>query len=52
MSVPDAFSRISMATIFIAGSLVLISLFTTGLFMFSSKAAGVPQHVLAHSKLL
>ncbi len=48
---PDV-SRISTTTIFIAASLVLISLFTTGLFMFSPREAGIPKHVLVHSKLL
>lgn len=52
LSAPDAVSRISSPTIFIAGSFVLISLFATGLFMFTPRGAGIPQKVLAHSKLL
>jgi hypothetical protein len=39
----DAFPRISTTTTFIVASLILISLFTTGLFVFSPRRAGIPQ---------
>ena len=43
LSAQDAFSRISTTTTFIMASLILISLFTTGLFVFSPRRAGIPQ---------
>ncbi len=47
LSAQDALPRISTTTTFIVASLILISLFTTGLFVLSSRAAGSPQNVLA-----
>ena len=60
LSAQDAFPRISTTTTFIVASLILISLFTTGLFVFSPRRAGIPQTdpvhrgpaVLVPSKLL
>jgi hypothetical protein len=60
LSAQDAFPRISTTTTFIVASLILISLFTTGLFVFSSRRAGISQTdpihrgpaVLVPSKLL
>ena len=43
LSVQDAFPRISTTTTFIVASLILISLFTTGLFVFYPRRAGIPQ---------
>jgi hypothetical protein len=60
LSAQDALPRISTTTTFIVASLILISLFTTGLFVFSPRRAGIPQTdpvhrgpaVLVPSKLL
>ena len=56
LSAQDALPRISTTTTFIVASLILISLFTTGLFVLSSRGAGIPQdglvRALAPSKLL
>jgi len=60
LSAQDAFPRISTTTTFIVASLILISLFTTGLFVFSPRRAEIPQTdtlhrgpaVLVSSKLL
>jgi hypothetical protein len=60
LSAQDAFPRISTTTTFIVASLILISLFTTGLFVFSPRRAGMSQTdpihrgpaVLVPSKLL
>ena len=60
LSAQDAFPRISTTTTFIVASLILISLFTTGLFVFSPRRAEIPQTdtlhrgpaVLVPSKLL
>ena len=43
LSAQDAFPRISTTTTFIVASLILISLFTTGLFVFSPRRAGISQ---------
>jgi hypothetical protein len=43
LSAQEAFPRISTTTTFIVASLILISLFTTGLFVFSPRRAGIPQ---------
>jgi len=43
LSAQDAFPRISTTTTFIVASLILISLFTIGLFVFSPRRAGSPQ---------
>lgn len=43
LSAQDPFPRISTTTIFIVASLILISLFTTGLFLFSPRRAAIPQ---------
>ena len=43
LSAQDAFPRISTTITFIMASLVLISLFTTGLVVFSPRRAGIPQ---------
>jgi len=43
LSAQDAFPRISTTTTFIVASLILISLFTIGLFVFSPRRAGIPQ---------
>ena len=43
ISAQDALSRISTTTAFIVASLILISVFTTGLFVLSSRRAGIPQ---------
>ena len=56
LSAQDALPRISTTTTFIVASLILISLFTTGLFVLSSRGAGIPQNglvrALVPSKLL
>ena len=59
-SAQDAFPRISTTTTFIVASLILVSLFTTGLFVFSPRREGIAQTdsvhrgpaVLVASKLL
>ena len=43
LSAHDPFPRISTTTLFIVASLILISLFTTGLFLFSPRRAAIPQ---------
>ncbi|HEU4683514.1 MAG TPA: hypothetical protein VFS39_03320 [Nitrospira sp.] len=43
LNAQDAFPRISTTTIFIVASLILISLLTTGLFVFSPRRAAIPQ---------
>ena len=48
VSAQDAFPRISTTTAFIVASLILISLFTTGLFVFSPRRAGIPQTDTVH----
>lgn len=48
LSAQDAFPRISTTTAFIVASLILISLFTTGLFVFSPRRAGIPQTDTVH----
>lgn len=45
LSAQDALPRISTTTTFIVASLILISLFTTGLFVLSSRQAGIPQRI-------
>jgi hypothetical protein len=42
LSAQNQFPRISTTTIFIVASLILISLFTTGLFVFSPRRAAIP----------
>lgn len=41
LSAQDPFPRISTTTIFMVASLILISLFTTGLFVFSPRRAAI-----------
>ena len=43
LSAEDSFPRISTTTTFIVASLILVSLFTMGLFVFSPRRAGIPQ---------
>jgi hypothetical protein len=43
LSAQDALPKISTTTTFIVASLILISLFTTGLFVLSSRRTGIPQ---------
>ena len=43
LNAQDAFPRISTTTAFIVASLILVSLFTMGLFVFSPRRAGIPQ---------
>jgi hypothetical protein len=45
LSAQDALPRISTTTTFIVASLILFSLFTTGLFVLSSRREGIP-HVV------
>lgn len=45
LSAQEALPRISTTTTFIVASLILISLFTTGLFVLSSRQAGIPQRI-------
>jgi hypothetical protein len=48
LSTQDAFSKISTTTTFIGASLILITLFTTALFLFSPRGAGIPQTQPVH----
>jgi len=48
LSAQDVLPRISTTT-FIVASLILISLFTTGLFVLSSRGAGIPQNSLVQA---
>lgn len=50
LSAQDAFPRISTTTAFIVASLILISLFTTGLFVFSPRRAWIPQPDSVHRR--
>ena len=49
LSAQDALPKISTATTFIVASLILISLFTTGLFVLSSRRADDPQNSLVRA---
>jgi len=49
LSAQDALPKISTATTFIVASLILISLFTTGLFVLSSRGADDPQNSLVRA---
>lgn len=49
LSEQEALPKISTTTTFILASLILISLFTTGLFVLSSRRAGIPQTGLARA---
>jgi hypothetical protein len=49
LNAQDALPRISTTTTFIVASLILISLFTTGLFVLSSRRAGIPQSGLVRA---
>ncbi|HEU4501146.1 MAG TPA: hypothetical protein VFR82_05795 [Nitrospira sp.] len=49
LSAQDALPRISTTTTFLVASLILISLFTTGLFVLSSRRAEVPQNGLVRA---
>ena len=48
LSAQDPYPRISTTTIFIVASLILISLFTTGLFVFPQRRAAIPQAESVH----
>jgi hypothetical protein len=50
LSAQDAFPRISMTTSFILASLILISLFTTALFVFAPRQAGILPTDPVHSR--
>jgi hypothetical protein len=48
LSAQDPFPRISTMTTFLVASLILLSLFTTGLLVFSPRPAGIPQTEPVH----